>query len=929
MQLSLPNDNLLNQEISDWQTAQQTSNQDPPQETQRPLGERQFTTKTLQNSQAVPQWAKDALYSNPNARFYEKDTNDDQIARSWERLQSEGYEAMRDRLLKNKTDLTTADNIADANMVMAMAKNEGDMQTFLDMAMHYAEQGTQAAQALQARKIFSKMTPTGMARWAAGQSETKLSEYIREHRPIQRRVDRTAQKVADKIRNKQGGDAMLRLQAAGTYTITSEDARWGVPLNEKQRALIKEYGLEKVKRPGIHYNRATLKQRMLEAILAEPNPENVTGNGLNLIQRLEYMKAGAAVITNADLDYMMAQMETFTHLPIDEQEERMGDLALARLYEAYGNIKPASGRDKRRSWRYTATLLSVPSAGRNVIGNAAQNSVNAVSHGVATALDSLISHVTGERTVATLSMKERMDGWRAFRDETVNTFRDFYSDKAITSHGDDRFNMNQRGRVFENSALEAARNLEGFLMSVGDRNFWKKAYVNSLAEQQRVADLNGEAFDYEAACVRAEAEANYATFNEDSSVRNLLNQLKNPPENASEWRHALAFAIDYLMPFTGVPTNITKRMLQYSPVGLVVTSLKHGMRAAQGKNFNQLDFVNGMSRGLTGSAMLYIGAELFKAGLIMLGTGEEEDQRVYGAETAQGKQYSPYIRIGDEYISLSTFMPAGSALIMGAATADIFANNEDALDTILSASLANLDMVFDASYMSALADVFGGYGSLGENVLDSLVNSTASMNVPAMLGQIATAMDPYVRDTKDKNVVMQALKSGLIAKIPGLREELLEAKVDITGEKIKSKGFSALIDPLTRTEAKDDPVLQELIDIARSEGTGAGIPDLFVKGNKFSVDITKTQAKALRINYGKDEDGKRSYQAMSLDVTDEEKWALNEAYGKLVYSELEKLMSTSKWRRADDETRIELAKDIISEAKLDILEDFVKKRGIE
>ena len=34
-------------------------------------------------------------------------------------------------------------------------------------------------------------------------------------------------------------------------------------------------------------------------------------------------------------------------------------------------------------------------------------------------------------------------------------------------------------------------------MSVGDRNVWKKAYVNSLAEQQRVAALNGETFDYD------------------------------------------------------------------------------------------------------------------------------------------------------------------------------------------------------------------------------------------------------------------------------------------------------------------------------------------------------------------------------------------------------------------------------------------------
>ena len=53
IQRSLPSNGLLNQGIADWQTAQQhTTNQQ--QTAQRPLGERQFTAKTLQESQAVP-----------------------------------------------------------------------------------------------------------------------------------------------------------------------------------------------------------------------------------------------------------------------------------------------------------------------------------------------------------------------------------------------------------------------------------------------------------------------------------------------------------------------------------------------------------------------------------------------------------------------------------------------------------------------------------------------------------------------------------------------------------------------------------------------------------------------------------------------------------------------------------------------------------
>ena len=933
MQRSLPSDDSL---VSEMQAYHALQNQPEPEQAQqipnqeqqpKRMGERQFTTKTLQESPAVPQWLKNELYSNPEARFYEKDTNNDQIVRSWERLQKEGYEAMRDRVLNS--DAQNPDNVADANMILAMANREGDTKTFLDVALHYAKEGTQTAKTLQARKVFSRMTPTGMKVWASGQAESNLAKYIDEHRPIKRKVDRAAKKVAEKIKDLQGGDELLRLQAAGEYTITSEDARWGVPINEKQRALIKEYGLEKVARPGINYNRATMKQRMLEAILVEPNPENVTGNGLNLIQRLEYMREDAAVITNADLDYMGSQMTLFAHSPVDDQEGRVGDIALARLYEAYGNITPATMAEKAKTWRYTSMLLSFQSATRNVIGNAAQNAVNATAHSVATVLDWGVSKATGERTVAGLTFKERADGWAAFRDETVNTFRDFYTDKAITSHGEDRHNLNQRGRVYQNGTLEMLRLTEGFLMSVGDRNFWKKAYVNSLAEQQRVADLNGEAFDYEVACERAEAEANYATFNEDSRVRDLLTQLKHPPEDASFKDKALAMAIDFLMPFTSVPTNITKRMIDYSPAGLAFTALEHGVKAVQGKNFDQNAFVNGMARGLTGTALLAIGMELFKAGLVSLGTGEEEDKRIYGAETAQGRQYTPYIRVGDQYVALSTFMPAASAIIMGATAQKVFENDENALNAIKSACFASIDMIFDASYMSPLADIFGGYGTLGENAVDSLINSTISQNVPAVFGQIASSMDPYVRDTKDKNAVMQALKSGLISKIPGLRQQL-EAKVDITGEKVKNSKYGvALVDPFTRSYANDDPALQELIDFARESGDTGVIPELFVKSNKYEVAITKTQAKALKVNRGKGANGKIDYQALTLDVTDEEKWDLNEKYGKLVFGELRKLLESRKWKRAEEAERIKLAEEIIKDAKLDILEDFLKERDVK
>lgn len=903
---SLPSADVLNQEISAYRasrsieprTAVERQESTSERVETNGQGERQFATQTAQRSEAMPQWLKNELMNNPNQRYYDRDTNDAQLMRAWERYQQEGYEGVRDRLLA--ADHFTADDTADANMIMAIAFRNEDVGTALQIAQKYNEEGTKQGQALQARQIFKRMSPTGIRQWAAGEAERNLSEHIRTHSRQRRDVDMAARRVAERIRDMQGGEEALRLNAAGTYTVDSTNNRWGVPINEQQQALIEQYNLEGVERPGLFYNRATRRQRMLEAILATPNPLEVTGNGLNLIQRLEYMQDGVAVITNADLNYIGSQLAQYAAMDADMQQEREGDLALARAYEAYGNIYPATLEEKARTWRYTSMLLSVPSALRNVIGNAAQNTVNATAHGIAVELDRMAAAVTGrERTMAHLSIQERVEGWNAFVEETKNTFRDFFIDRAITStmRGDDRFNADARGRVYETGIWETARLAEGYLMSVGDRNFWKRAYVNSIAEQQRVADRNGVELDYAQAAEIARAEADYATFNEDSNVRNLFSQMKNSPNPII--RHV----VDFIMPFTGVPTNITRRMIEYSPAGLLGTVINRVYAVATRADVDARAFYTELARGLTGTALFGIGMILKEAGLIRLGTGDEDDNKVYGVRTAQGDQYTPYIRIGDEYVSLAAFAPSVSPLIMGATAFDLFKEDDEKLGALLNACLAGFDQIFDASYMSSLQDIFKGYGSPAENIGNAVFSSAVSQNVPALFGQMATAMDPYVRDTKDKSAIMQALKSGLIAKIPGLREMLPE-KVDVAGKSVISKeGLRNFFDPLTTTKAADDPVLDELMRLYDATGESSFMPSDALSGTKNTLTVNKEK----------------------ITVDGKDKEAYKKRYGELWYSGVARLMAKPNYKRMSAEDRMKKIKEIVADAKKQAAAEIAKE----
>ena len=909
-QYSLPSGNLLDELIDSYLTG----NAAPAKgESQQNYGsaQRQFTAQTLPNNPNIPQWAVDAIQQNPEAMNYEPDSNREQAQRGWQRLQENGYEAEVERLLG--LERYAPDDVAEANIIMAMALREdtSDPATFFRLASDYAVKGTTSGQELQARKLFSKMTPNGIRVWVAGKLENQLSEFIRTHQPKKKEIDQKAASVADQIRKLDSSDAMKRLASGEETTIDSSNNRWGVLINEQQQALIDHYKLNDAARPGIFYNRATIKQRMLEAILATPNPLEVTGLGMNLIQRLEFMQDGQAVVTNADLNYIGSRLGEFIGYGGDEGG-RDADVAIARAYEAFGNITPASAMEKFRTQRYVNMLLSIPSFTRNIMGNAAQNALNAVSHGGAVLLDKAIASGTGRRTVDFLDAKDRIDGWKAFVEETKNTFRDYFIDKVNAAPNQDKYSTNRRARTFQNPLQEATKDLEAFLMSVGDRNVWKKAFVNSLAEQQKLADQNllfnddGTTLTHDQMVERAERDANYATFTEDNLVQHMVGDLARRSPVAAD-------VLSLFVPFTGVPTNIMKRSLQYSPVGLLTAVGRVGYNHMRGQNFDQRAFVNDISRAFTGSALMLAGYMLGAAGMITMGSGDEDEgDKVYDAKTARGDQYTPYFYdpTTGTNVSMSTFAPAGSPLVWGASIGEALKGDENLSQIMLNALFSSTDSILNASYLSGLSDLFGGYGSLTENAIQVGAENLVSQSIPALFTQAANALDPYVRDTKDKDFLTGLLKT-TVNRVPGLRNVVLPEKVTVTGETVPTREnrVSNFYDPFTRSARNDNEALAEAMRLYEAVGTTDVLPSDAVRGkkNSFSLKIDGVQ--------------------MSVTLTDAQKAEYRKHYGKLWTEALDILMADPAYSVMTDEEKAGKVKKIMQNALKQAKTDFILKYG--
>lgn len=913
------------------------------------LRPRQFSHVTLQDTEWVPDEYKQALIS-PERNgddIYVPQTNNEQIQRAWDSIRERGgVEPTLEYLTSKPHDQWNTDDNVMAQIIASAAVDQGDMATFFAVATDYDKTGTELGQALQSRTIFKKLSPTALKIKLVGDGETRLQDILNARPRVKDEADQAAESVQAQLDGADTTDIEDILSSGGTIEYTpdgvtnvssnganqyqevenrregiltdrpglrdkadaaadratdkvrtadsssiSTNNRWHVPLNEAQKRLIEVYGLKNTPR-SINYNWASTKQRMLEYIISTPNPLNGKLNGISMVQRLEYMKRGLPVVTPVDVDYIGARMQEYTLYSKDDQNTRQADLAMARATEAYGNIQPASLREKSRTWRYVSMLLNFGSAERNIIGNFGQNVLNGAAGYAGVAIDKAISKKTGVRTKANISLAEQRETFRAMREETVNTFRDFYMDKAVTQRGTPRFEAGRnRGRVFQNPVAEAMRHTEEFLMTVGDRPFWKRQFVASMAEQQRLAELNGVAFDPVAATEQAERDANFSTFTESNSVADWLS-------SAGQHSSALADLLSFYTPFTRVPLNISKRMAQYTPLGFGIGLGRYLIRHASGKNFDQLAFVNDMSRAFTGSALLAAGVLLGMAGHIKLGSGEEDKDKVYDMVTARGDQYTPYVNMFGKNISLAALAPSVSPLIMGAKLSELIGGNEDAKDVLVEAAVASVDQIFDASFMSGLKDIFGGYGSITESLVTVGTSNAIGQTIPSLFKQMVTSFDPYVRDTKDKSTLQEILNKALIQYLPGLRQTL-GVKVDVAGDKVMNSKYSGnpalslvnnLFNPFTMTDVKNDPVSNELMRLYEATGQTDVLPSDRLRGRAETVNGILGTIK------GKD------------------KQAYREMYGKTWYAAIEDLINSDSYAAMDDEGKRLAVKATLEEA---------------
>lgn len=293
-----------------------------------------------------------------------------------------------------------------------------------------------------------------------------------------------------------------------------------------------------------------------------------------------------------------------------------------------------------------------------------------------------------------------------------------------------------------------------------------------------------------------------------------------------------AWPLKLFVPFVRTPTNLLKFAAERSPVAPALWAWSRDFKAGGAKR----DLA--IARWMVGSAAMMMAIDAAQKGLIT--GGGPSDQKARDLLIADGWQ--PYsAKIGNRYVSYGRLDPFSTTVGMAADYVDLGqymteAEQEKRAATLMNAALQNLSNKTWLQGMSNLAEALNDFGRYGENAAASL----ASGAIPALSGQVATALDPVQRDTHS-NTIAGTVGNRLLSRIP-LASQTLPARRDVLGQPVPTGngGGLAAFSPIYMGERRNALLPNALL------AGGAGISriqrSVTVSGKRVAMDGKQYEA---------------------------------------------------------------------------------------
>ena len=444
---------------------------------------------------------------------------------------------------------------------------------------------------------------------------------------------------------------------------------------------------------------------------------------------------------------------------------------------------PATLADKLNAWRYLSMLGNPRTHLRNITGNLLMLPLIRTKDTVATILETIL-----------VPKSHRTKGFTASGD-LIRWAKNDFEEYKETALGGGKYStqgeIERNKRIFKLAWLENLRQFNFDMLELEDAVFSKIHYVHALANYMTARGLDPQTLPSDGVILEqardyAMKEAQKATFRDANRMANILNNVQRQTKIGG-------FFLNAIIPFKKTPMNIIKRGFEYSPAGLIKT-LTWNAYELKTKHISVTQFIDNISSGLTGTAVMMLGYYLFNLGWLDMGPDDDDPDRLKEFYRAIGVQKYA-IKLDGYTYTIDWAVPAVLPLIVGAETARFMANGDmdRSLMNVLPDALINMfDPVFELSMLQSLTRTLQSYSGsetamVGEAMISAL-ESYVGQYIPTIVGQIARTVDPVTRSTyapkdSDLNPVVERIGRSLMNKIPFL-SQYNEPWVDVFGQEM-------------------------------------------------------------------------------------------------------------------------------------------------
>lgn len=435
--------------------------------------------------------------------------------------------------------------------------------------------------------------------------------------------------------------------------------------------------------------------------------------------------------------------------------------AWANIEQSVAQQIDATWYEKLNNFRYLAMLGNPRTHIRNIFGNAFFTPVREVKNIIAYGIENMVdAKIDGgiERSKAILNSSNATD--KALIDYGKMDYAAMQD--VILSGGkyNDNFSGIDNNRTIYDKVkpLETLRKANSKALDKEDAFFCKNAYAYALARWYKSNGisaeqlLSGQVADETVAKAQAIAvkEAQKATYRD-------INVFSQWVSNLGKTRYkAVNVLVEGILPFKKTPANILARGMEYSPVGLMkslwdIRRVKAYVNGDVENGMSPAQFIDEVSAGLTGTALVGLGVLLAWQGMLLGGSGDDDKQSKFD-ELSGNQKYA--LDCGSFNVTLDWLAPECLPVFVGVELYNSLSGKNDSANVFDGAlkSLASVTTpVLEMSMLQSVSDLINNIGYVDDasgmyKILSKSVTSYLTQYFPTILGQAERTFEETQRE---------------------------------------------------------------------------------------------------------------------------------------------------------------------------------------